>query len=826
MFRNRTNSQKPPDGLYKDFKASFPGLRQDGTPAQSESAASAVPSNPVPDAAAPVNVNPRAFTDAAQHPHDMTKDGEPTPRGHVDAWNFTSSGLTPSLLDPNSHTFNNFANQLPGYYTPTPGGTNTLYHSQHAGDLHTPGFQFGLGTPLSMPTSQEAMHHGQTAMTMQAFNQQQQQMQHAVPQQQHFHGMDPFQMHQQPQQQTFPPQNFQNPPAGFQHLESHSESPSMGDVHMDMGMHQSPEMMFHPDTFQHPNAGPTKFPHPLSEKFRYHVTLNAPTAMVKHEDEIPITYLNKGQAYTLNVMDTAPQQSTVGQLKYRTFVRISFEDPDQRKRPSQCWQLWKEGRGTNEAHLRGGKLQAVEYVDPSQMTGNANDPNRAKIDLECASFDGFCVTWSPSMNGPIECPIPVRFNFLSTDFSHSKGVKGIPVRLCTKTELLLDTMSPRANPAHEVCYCKVKLFRDHGAERKLSNDVAHVKKSIEKVNQQIQQIEAGMRDLGKRKRSSAGQESQRPGKIPKHRRTWSMSSTNSPTGRTSAEDELHMKLLVLQEMFSSTRPSSILFLRGGEGDDPDAHPVRLTGEPHDLTKTEIGDSSTWERQSVQSSTMVSPTPSSQSILSGGRRDSSFQHLGPPSRVASNEWKPAQQMPSIDLHSANPQHLASPPDQPVKIPMSSPTSGTLSGWIESLGVDPSYQPPPERAIKPIACFYVQPRIAGSKPEDNYYRAIYLMQRTLKDFVTALSLKINMEPTQVMRTIHVNKDGIQILLDDNDIVELREAQDMIAEFTHVNTSSSPVKPSRQWDSGATDIQVDGELPTLHDQPSSGYELKLFF
>ncbi|PSK42577.1 Grainyhead-like protein 2 [Elsinoe australis] len=821
MFRNRTSEQKPPDGLYKDFKASFPGLRADGSPAQ---AAAAPPGTDALDAAPAVN--PRAFTDASQHPHEMSKDGEPTPRGHVDAWGFNGSGLTPSLLDPNSHSFNHFANQLPGYYTPTPGGTNTLYHSQHAGDLHTPGFTFGLNTPLSMPTSQEGMNHGQQAMAMQNFHHQQQ-MQHAVPQQQQFHGMDPYQMHQQPQQQTFPPQNFQNPPAGFQHMESHSESPSMGDVHMDMGMHQSPEMLFHPDTFNN-HQGPTKFPHPLSEKFRYHVTLNAPTAMVKHEDEIPITYLNKGQAYTLNVADTAPQHSAVGQLKYRTFVRISFEDPDQRKRPSNCWQLWKEGRGTNEAHLRGGKLQAVEYVDPSQMTGNANDPARAKIELECASFDGFCVTWTPSINGTIECPIPVRFNFLSTDFSHSKGVKGIPVRLCTKTELLLDSMSPNVPqaPAHEICFCKVKLFRDHGAERKLSNDVAHVKKSIEKVNQQIQQIEAGMRDLGKRKRSSAGQESQRPGKVQKHRRTWSMSSTNSPTGRTSAEDELHMKLLVLQEMFSSTRPSSILFLRGGDEDDPDLHPVRLTGEPHDLTKIESADTSAWEKQSAQSSTMVSPTPSSQSLMSAERRDSSFQHIGSLSRVASNDWKQTHQMGSIDLQSTNPQHLASPPDQPVKIQATSPTSGTLSGWIESLGVDPSYQPPQERAIKPIACFHVKPRLAGEQSEDKYYRAIYLMQRTLRDFVMSLCLKVNIEPTQVMRTIRVTNKGMMVLFDDEDIVQMREGQDMTAEFVPVKAPNSPVRPSRQWDSGATDIQVDGDLPTLNDHPSSGYELKLFF
>lgn len=433
--------------------------------------------------------------------------------------------------------------------------------------------------------------------------------------------------------------------------------------------------------------------------------------MIKHADEIPVTYLNKGQAYTLSVVDSAPLQSVVGQLKYRTFVRVSFEEESQRQRPGACWQLWKEGRGTNEAHQRGGRLQAVEFVEPSQMNGGLDDPSRARIELESASFDGFCVTWSPPGNGASECAISVRFNFLSTDFSHSKGVKGIPVRLCAKTELLLDSMSPTSPqpPAHEVCYCKVKLFRDHGAERKLSNDVAHVKKTIEKLTQQIQQAESGMRDMGKRKRSgsiSKPSTSHGPGKVPKHRRTWSMASSASGSGKMTPEDDLQRKLVSMQDMFGSTRPASVLFLRGEEGDDPDLHPVRLTGEPYDLTKVEASDTSLWEKRSAQSqpvSSMVSPTPSNQSLASANQSHrSSFQQsttFAPPSRVNSNEWSNQSQTAPMDLQSSNPQHLASPPDQPVKIQTSSPTSGTLSGWIESLGVDPSYQPPSDRVMKP-------------------------------------------------------------------------------------------------------------------------------
>jgi hypothetical protein len=442
--------------------------------------------------------------------------------------------------------------------------------------------------------------------------------------------------------------------------------------------------------------------------FRYHVTLNAPTAMIKHHGEIPVTYLNKGQAYAISIVDTQPQLATVP-ATYRTFIRVSFEDEQQRQRPSACWQLWKEGRGTNEAHHRGGRLQAVEFVDPSQA-GGIEAAGRPKVELDCASFDGFAVTWTPSPNSPPECSVAVRFNFLSTDFSHSKGVKGIPVRLCAKTGLQ-STQSPAIPDAliAETCFCKVKLFRDHGAERKLSNDIAHVKKSIDKLKQQIAQSESGMKDLGKRKRSGSMSKptstaASRPGKVPKHKRTWSMSSASSTGNRGAQEEDLQLKLAALQDMFTSTRPASVLYLKGEEGDDPDLHPVRLTGEPQDLTKVQTGESSGWERHNSEAATssIVSPTPSSQSIHSHERRESSFQQPAPFNAAAATEWANMSQNATGDIVSSG-QGGFSTPNMPVKIKKPGADAGTLSGWIEALGVDYNYQPPPERVIKPGMLF---------------------------------------------------------------------------------------------------------------------------
>lgn len=102
------------------------------------------------------------------------------------------------------------------------------------------------------------------------------------------------------------------------------------------------------------------------------------------------------------------------------------------------------------------------------------------IRLEKASTDGFCVSWAANPDTKIHgCTILLRFHFLSTDFSLSKGVKGVPVRLCAKTVILSSEGREGVMEYHsEISYCAVKLFRDHGAERKTSNDEVHVKKKI------------------------------------------------------------------------------------------------------------------------------------------------------------------------------------------------------------------------------------------------------------------------------------------------------------------------------------------------------------
>jgi hypothetical protein len=408
--------------------------------------------------------------------------------------------------------------------------------------------------------------------------------------------------------------------------------------------------------------------------------------MIKSAEEIPTTYLNKGQIYTMSVFDTMPLAPTVSPIKYRTVIRVSFEDEQQqRAKPSACWQLWKEGRGTNEAHQRGGKLLAVEYVDPDQ--GGDNETQRPRIELENASFDGFCVTWAPDPStGSSDCSIAVRFNFLSTDFSHSKGVKGILVMLCAKTEMTMPSSTESSFAGKpEVCFAKIKLFRDHGAERKLSNDIAYVKKTIEKLKQQISQAEPGLATFGKRKRSGSITKSLdgRPGKILKRKRTWSVDLDGENSSRLSAEEDMYVKLTTMQDMFTSTRPVSVLYLRGAEQDDPDLFPVHLSGE-RDMQL--LARQETWEsKQSAASSPTSSTSPilSSMSAITLNRRVSIFQE---PPRIGIDLW-PEQK---VSIQQSTEQAIEEPKRE---------STGAQASSIFTIGVDAAYEPVPSPPIRP-------------------------------------------------------------------------------------------------------------------------------
>lgn len=287
-----------------------------------------------------------------------------------------------------------------------------------------------------------------------------------------------------------------------------------------------------------------------------------------------------------------------------------------------------------------------------------------------------------------------------------------------------------------------------------------------------------------------------------------MSSASSAGGgggpRVPLEEDLHYKLQTLQDMFTSTRPVSVLYLRGDELDDPDLHPVTLPGESLDPTKVESRESTTWrsERSSVAGSSLVSPSPSSLSL------HSQVSVSGPKPKW--QEYQGGSGGPSSPRQGSN---------QPTKIPQTD-DAGNLTGWIETLGVDSSYRPPPERTNKPVACFYIARRDPANPSNRQMHRAIYIMQRTLREFVARIAHKWNFDANKVARTVHVLPRGIEVEIDDDLVRELPEGQDMTLE---INEANSPIK--QEWEM-AVDAPGETEMVSTTTTTQRAYELRLTF
>jgi hypothetical protein len=95
--------------------------------------------------------------------------------------------------------------------------------------------------------------------------------------------------------------------------------------------------------------------------FRFATTLHAATAMLRSPSDIPVTYLNKRQVYTISVIDTSPSVRNHELKRYRTTIRIAFDEEEQRRTAQNCWRLWKDGRGTVESGGNPDRLRAIDY---------------------------------------------------------------------------------------------------------------------------------------------------------------------------------------------------------------------------------------------------------------------------------------------------------------------------------------------------------------------------------------------------------------------------------------------------------------------------------
>ncbi|KAJ5100758.1 hypothetical protein N7456_006810 [Penicillium angulare] len=510
MFHHRKNSQKPGVDLLTQFQSSFDEVLK------------------------------RQNSDGAHPNHSYGQDDahlmtggdfeySPTPNlKGLSELNFSQSfntGLTPLDF---------LASQHPGCYTPRSRELGAIFHNQ-SGNLHSPSFK-KLLTPLDLHMNA---------------------------------GINNSLDLGRPDAQCIAPQIVQAVPDIQQPTYDLSTSTHQNLVHGPMNEQESRSTAFDLFGFDPPanlgiisvansaantntpsqvsphNVTSLDFPYPQGKRklFLPHYT-RSPSRLTRNQISLPYRLANTNRH---GQQPPPPPQA----LQYRTFIRITFDDERQILDPALYWRLWKEGRGMDEARQEGKGLTAVEYAPANGDTSH--------IQLEQVFEDGFCVTWvvEPAASTQV-CTVPIRFRFLSTDFNYSKGVKGVPLRFCAMTELLSPKIAGTLSES-EVCYCKVKLFRDHGAKRKQANDLQHVRKSIVKIEQKIKDMGLGG-GSGKRGRANNTSTDVKD------------SGPRSKVAKNSLEDKLAMS----QGMLTSSRTLTVLSLRVAAEDDPDIYPVEIS----------------------------------------------------------------------------------------------------------------------------------------------------------------------------------------------------------------------------------------------------------
>ncbi|KAH8552014.1 CP2 transcription factor-domain-containing protein, partial [Umbelopsis sp. PMI_123] len=141
----------------------------------------------------------------------------------------------------------------------------------------------------------------------------------------------------------------------------------------------------------------------------------------------------KGQFYPVSISDTLCRD-----CDFKTTISIAFHEHPHRQIASNFWKYWICQQGETQA------ARALDIVT---------------------------FTW----NGRQGAKVLIKFNCLSTDFSRIKGVKGIPLRIAAETHVI--------DNEHQIekAFCKIKLFRDKGAERKNKDDAKHIERQLEKL---------------------------------------------------------------------------------------------------------------------------------------------------------------------------------------------------------------------------------------------------------------------------------------------------------------------------------------------------------
>ncbi|KAL3079769.1 hypothetical protein niasHS_014051 [Heterodera schachtii] len=307
-----------------------------------------------------------------------------------------------------------------GLLSPVDSGIGTeLSLLEHAKQLHeffAPGCSLASAAVLQLPQSVQAQQPSSASSALQSVihHQQQQQQQELVA------GV----VQQQTQQQRRDHNNGRSG-AGSSESSHHRES-----------QHREQSL---------PIVIP-KLENPLG--FQYALEAPISTSIRKEDDRM--TYVNKGQFYTVSLDYIPDLHCPLKGLTVRSQIMVVFREDKTFEDELRTWMLWHKRQHSHK--------QRIIEVDAKNSVGAIG----GHFDELAYNAVQFC--WNPAEQpGP---KVSIAVQCLSTDFSTQKGVKGLPLHVQIDT---FDDQIDSKTPFHRG-YCQIKVFCDKGAERKLRDE--------------------------------------------------------------------------------------------------------------------------------------------------------------------------------------------------------------------------------------------------------------------------------------------------------------------------------------------------------------------
>ncbi|KFD58263.1 hypothetical protein M513_01026 [Trichuris suis] len=170
--------------------------------------------------------------------------------------------------------------------------------------------------------------------------------------------------------------------------------------------------------------------------FQY--TLEAPISTSIRKEDDKMTYINKGQFYTVTLEYILDPVKPLKSITVKSVMMIVFREEKTYEEEVKCWQFWH-----SRQHSMKQRILDADSKNSSGIIGG----------IEEIAHNAIQFYWNPTEQ-PVKINVAVQC--LSTDFSNQKGVKGLPLHLQIDT---FDEMHSKNVPFHRG-YCQIKVFCD------------------------------------------------------------------------------------------------------------------------------------------------------------------------------------------------------------------------------------------------------------------------------------------------------------------------------------------------------------------------------